>query len=178
MATVPKKKATKKAAPKAAPMAAKKAPKKKAALKAPPVIEVSEEELASMKGAATRLGTQLQGTGTDEKALRAKEGRVYYIQCKECSNPGIWIFQRPAGELDTANWEAAYKPRNAGWPGSRLDCQVCGYALPIGVSHNGQKPFFMANYTRRYIRSIPVAQYEALKRGEALQNADVREVAL
>ena len=172
MEPVPQKKASKK---KATKKATKKKATKKVAIKAPPVIEVSDEELAAMGGAAERLGMQLQGTGTDEKALRAKESRVYYIQCKACSNPGIWIFQKPSGELDPKEWEAAYKPRNAGWPGAQLNCQVCGSQLPIGVSRNGVRPTFMQNYTRRYIRSIPTEQYEALKRGEAI-TADVREV--
>ncbi len=174
MDPVPEKKTTKKKTAKK--KAAKKpATSKKVAMKAPPVIEVSDEELAQVGGAAERLGMQLQGTGTDEKALRAKEGRVYYIQCTGCLNPGIWIFQRPAGELDPKEWESSYKPRNAGWPGADLECQVCRKHLPIGVTANGLRPFFMQNYTRRHIRSIPIEQYEALKRGEAI-TADVREV--
>ena len=175
MATVPKKKATKKVTKKATQKTAKKAAKKKMAIKAPPVIQVSDEELAAMGSAANRLGAQLQGTGTDQKALHAKEGRVYYVQCKACSSPGIWIFQRPAGELDSSEWESSYKPRNAAWPGGSVPCQVCNQRLPIGTTAGNTAPFFMQNYVRRHVRSIPAEQYEALKRGETV-NADVREV--
>ena len=172
MEPVPEKKASKK---KATKKATKKKATKKVAIKAPPVIEVSDEELAAMGTAAARLGAQLQGTGTDEKALRAKEGRVYYIQCKACGSPGAWIFQKPAGELKPSEWESSYKPRNAGWPGSAVPCQVCNARLPIGSNRANSAPFFMKNYVRRFVRSIPAEQYEALKRGENI-NADVREV--
>lgn len=168
MDPVPKKKTTKK-------KAAKKKAVKKTVIKAPPVIEVSDDELAAFGSAAETLGAQLNGTGTNQKALREKDGRVYYIQCKSCGSPGVWIFQRPSGELDAKNWESSYKPRNASWPGSTVTCQVCTEKLPIGSTAGNNSPFFMANYTRRYVRSIPIEQYEALKRGETI-NADVREV--
>lgn len=104
-----------------------KAPKKRVYTDIPPPIQpkpgFGEAHEKAME--AVRLRKQ-----KDVKKHQPKfaEDVLHYVECPDenCLGPAFWIWGNPYGLIENSRWEAAYKPRNAGWYSEGLPhCQCC-----------------------------------------------------
>ena len=78
-----------------------------------------------------------------EKVKREEEGRLYYLACPKCSQPGCFFTERPHGKhIRNEMWFATYRGPRDQWSSSRIFCQNCydtrGRHTPLRIAFSNE----------------------------------------
>lgn len=162
-----------KAPPKAPPKGAvkkkvrKAAPDTKQALRGTgEILEAQESQRKTAESAALAYLAKKQAATRKRKA-DVEVGKQWFVICRYCQGPAIWLVGKVKTWLNASNWHSSYKAIGVEWPSVDIYCQCC-MASGAGrrkVSVNKDARHTVCIPKPQLIRSMPQAEYDELMAG-------------
>lgn len=129
-------------------------------------LEAQEEERKRSESAALSFLEKHQANTAKNKA-KSLAGVMWYVKCRYCEGPAIWIHNKLSGWLQPEDWSASYKARGVLWPTTKIPCQCC-IATGRGnkmISMDLDRSYANGTPRRRTVHKMMVTEYEALVTG-------------
>lgn len=166
------------------PMAPPKAPsKKKAKFKGLPVVDpkealrgtgaaLKEQEAARKQAESAALGfLARQQAALKRRRADSEAGKQFYVRCRYCTGPAIWLIGKVRGWLTADNWHSSYKALGVLWPSTDIYCQCClvsgGGKRMVSVDKDAR--YQNCTPKKRHIFSMPAEEYRELMGADAVE---------